>query len=94
MKLYICWGLFPTPRPGHPCRNAYEALHAAGHTPEIIHARGWGLLPSWLNRTRGRREVRQLTGNDWVPALVTDDNKVVQGSNNIAAWAATHPSEP
>jgi len=62
--------------------------------PQIIHARGWGLLPSWLNRTRGRREVRQLTGNDWVPALVTDDNKVVQGSNNIAAWAATHRSEP
>ena len=27
MKLYVCWGTFPTPRPGgHPCANAYNAL--------------------------------------------------------------------
>ena len=27
MKLYVCWGTFPTLRPGgHPCRNAYRAL--------------------------------------------------------------------
>jgi hypothetical protein len=91
MKLYVCWGLFRTPKPGHPCRNAWEALGASGHDPDIIRARGWGLLPSWLNRTRGRREVRRLTGNDWVPVLMTDDGEVVQGSENIATWAATHP---
>ena len=27
VKLYVCWGTFPTPRPGgHPCANAYHAL--------------------------------------------------------------------
>ncbi|MDQ3091819.1 MAG: hypothetical protein M3R46_09205 [Actinomycetota bacterium] len=94
MKLFICWGLFRTPRPGHPCRNAHDALHAAGYAPDIIRARGWGLLPVWLNRTAGRREVRRLTGNDWVPALVTDDDIVIHGSQNIAAWAAAHPKQP
>ena len=91
MKLYVCWGLFRAAG-GHPCRNAWDALHAAGHDPGIIRARGWGLLPSSLNRTPGRREVHRLTGNDWVPVLVTGD-EVVQGSQNIAAWAATHPSD-
>jgi len=94
MTLYVCWGLFRTPNPGHPCRNAWDALRAAGHEPNIIRARGWGLLPSWLNRTPGRRAVRRLTGSDWVPCLVTETNEIVQGSKNIAAWAETHPAKP
>ncbi len=88
MRLYVCWGLFRTPRPGHPCRNAYDALRAAGHDPEVVRCYGWGLLPSWLNRSRGRREVRRLTGDDWVPVLVAEDGDVVEGSANIAAWAS------
>jgi hypothetical protein len=43
-----------------------------------------------MNRSAGRREVRRLTGNDWVPVLVTGDNQVVQGSRQIAAWAASN----
>jgi hypothetical protein len=32
MKLYVCYGLFYSPRPGgHPCANAYHALKDAGH---------------------------------------------------------------
>ena len=88
MKLYICWGLFKTPRPGHPCRNAYDALRAAGHDPEVVKSYGWGLLPAFLNRSRGRREIRELTGRSWCPVLVTDDGRVVQGSQDIRAWAA------
>lgn len=87
MKLYICWGPFRTPGSGHPCRNALDALRAAGHEPELVRCYGWGALPSWLNRTRGRREVRRLTGSDWVPVLVTDD-QVVQGTPAIRSWAA------
>lgn len=40
--LYICWGLFRTPRPGRPCRNAYDAIIAAGITPKIVRCYGWG----------------------------------------------------
>jgi hypothetical protein len=65
--LYICWGLFRTPRPGHPCHNAYDAVTAAGITPNIVRCYGWGLLPRSLNRSRGPREVRRLTGQDCNP---------------------------
>ncbi len=91
MKLYVCWGTFRTFGSGHPCRNALDALRATGHEPAVIRARGWGALPSWLNHTPGRREVRRLTGSDWVPVLVTDED-VVQGTDAIRAWAAAHPA--
>ena len=91
MKLYVCWGTFPTPRPGgHPCANAYHALRDAGHDPELIKSYGLGLLPEAFNRTRGRREVKQLTGKQWVPVLVLDDGSVVDGSHEIVAWAAAN----
>ena len=89
MKLYVCYGTFRfAPRPGgHPCGNAYQALVEAGHKPEVIRAYGWGALPEVFNQTPGRREIKRLTGNSWVPALVTDDGEVVQGSDKIIAWA-------
>ena len=87
VTLYVCWGLFRTPRPGHPCRNAYDALVAAGQRPRVVRCYGWGLLPPWLNRSRGRREIRRITGQDWVPVLVTADGAVTSGSKDIAAWA-------
>jgi hypothetical protein len=60
----------------------------ADHSPEVIRAYGAGLLPDAVNKlTRGRREVKQLTGNYWVPALVTDDGTAIQGSDKIIAWA-------
>ena len=94
MKLYICYGTFQTPRPGgHPCANADKALRDAGHDPELIKSYGWGALPDALNATAGRREVKRLTGNTWVPALVTDSGEVVQGSQEIAEWAKAHPAQ-
>jgi Glutathione S-transferase, N-terminal domain len=94
MKLYVCYGTFTTaPRPGgHPCGIAHKALVEAGHDPEVVKAYGLGALPDVFNRTQGRQEVKRLTGNYWVPALVTDDGKVVQGSQEIAAWARAHPA--
>ena len=91
MRLYVCWGLFPSPRPGgHTCRNAHEALKEAGWDPEVKKQYGWGMLPSFLNPTRGK--VRELTGNDWVPVLVTDDGEVVQDSKRIIQWAKDNPA--
>ena len=93
MKLYVCWGTFGTPRPGgHPCKTAHDALRGAGHDPEVVKAYGLGALPDFLNFTPGRREVRRLTGNTWVPLLVTDDDEIVQGSQEIVSWANANPA--
>jgi hypothetical protein len=94
MKLYVCYGTWkPAPRPGgHPCGHAHEALIEAGYEPEIIRSYGLGVMPEAFNQTSGRREVKRLTGNHWVPALVADDGEVVQGSDKIKAWASAHPA--
>jgi glutathione S-transferase-like protein len=94
MKLYVCYGTFTkTPRPGgHPCGNAHRALKEAGHDPEVIRTYGLGMLPDVFNRTSGRQEVKRLTGNNWVPVLVTDDGEVIQDSKKIVQWAREHPA--
>jgi hypothetical protein len=92
MKLYVCWGTFQTFGPGHPCRNALDALRAAGHEPEVIRSYGWGLLPAALNRSEGRRLAQDATGTSWIPLLVTDNSEIVAGSAKIRAWAAEHPA--
>ncbi len=95
MKLYVCYGTWkPAPRPGgHPCGQAYHALKDAGHDPEVKRAYGLGALPGAFNElTSGRREVKQLTGNYWVPVLVADDGTVIQGSRKIIEWAHANPA--
>jgi hypothetical protein len=93
MKLYVCYGTFGSPRPGgHPCGNAYKALREAGHDPEVIRSYGLGPLPGIFNRTRGRQDVKKLTGSYMVPVLVTDDDEVVSDSEKIVEWAQAHPA--
>jgi glutathione S-transferase-like protein len=93
MKLYVCWGTFKTPRPGgHPCSNAYRALRDAGHEPEVIKSYGLAILPDALNRTAGREEVKRLSGDTWVPMLVTDDGEVIKESKKIVEWARNNPA--
>lgn len=93
MKLYVCYGTFGSPRPGgHPCGNAYKALREAGHDPEVIRSYGLGALPGIFNRTRGRQDVKKLTGSYMVPVLVTDDDEVVADSKKIVEWAGAHPA--
>jgi hypothetical protein len=93
MKLYVCYGTWkPAPRPGgHPCGTAYHALADAGYQPEVIRVGGLGPLPEML-QTSGRREVKRLTGNYWVPVLVKDDGSWIQGSREIADWARANPA--
>jgi Glutathione S-transferase, N-terminal domain len=89
VKLYVCYGTWkPAPRPGgHPCGTAYHALVDAGHEPEVVKTYGLGMAPGVFNQTPGRKEVKRLTGDYWVPVLVTDDGNVIQGSREIADWA-------
>ena len=91
MKLYVCWGTFPSPRPGgHPCRNADHALRDAGWDPDVEKVYGLGILGDALNPTR--REVRRISGQNMVPVLVTDDGEVISGSKKIATWARDNPA--
>ncbi len=51
---------------------------------------GWGLLGDALNPTR--KPVRELTGSNWVPVLVTDEDEVIQGTQQIVDWAKANPA--
>ena len=99
MKLYVCWGTFAVPwprrgaswRPGaHPCKRAHDALREAGHSPEVVKVYGFAWLP---DVTPGRKEVKRLTGESFVPVLVLDDGDVVKDSKNIVAWARDNPAD-
>jgi glutathione S-transferase len=94
MKLYVCWGTFPTLRPGgHPCANAYRALREAGHAPQVVRSYGWALLPDPVfNRTSGREAARRLTGRAAVPVLELDDGTAVWDSARIVEWARANPA--
>ncbi len=94
MKLYVCYGTFPAPwRPGgHPCRNAHQALTDAGYEPEVVRSYGLAVLPSALNQTTGRRQVKELTGRFWVPVLLTDEGETIADSKNIVEWAKANPA--
>ena len=96
MKLYVCWGTFPTPRPGgHPCANAYRALRDAGHDPEVVKAYGLAMLPDAVaNRTAGREAARRLTGKSTVPVLELDDGTAIWDSKRIVEWARANPAQP
>jgi hypothetical protein len=90
MKLYVCWTTADHPGT-HACTEAYKALKAAGHDPEIVKARSWGALPDAL-QTSARKQVKAGTGEYWVPALERDDLGWVSGSDEIIAWAGANPA--
>lgn len=75
-----------------PAKSPTEPLREAGHEPEVIKSYGlWPLPDRIFNRSRGRREVKRLTGSSMVPVLATDSGEVVRTSRQIAAWAKAHP---
>jgi hypothetical protein len=95
MKIYVCYGTWTAGKPvhAHPCGEAHKAVVEAGYEPEVIRSYGSGLLPGAVNDlTRGRREVKEMTGNHWVPVLVADDGTVIQGSGKIIEWARANPA--
>jgi glutathione S-transferase len=50
----------------------------------VVKVYGFGQLP---DITKGRKEVKRLTGQSFVPVLVLDDGQLVTGSNDIVEWA-------
>jgi len=75
----------------HACETAYTALRAAGHDPEVVHARSLGPLPAAL-QTRARKEVKEHTGSYFVPALDTGTGEWIGDSAKIIAWAENNPA--
>ncbi|MGI8716042.1 MAG: hypothetical protein ACR2NR_23245 [Solirubrobacteraceae bacterium] len=93
VKLYVCYGTWTVGASlhAHPCGEAHRALVQAGYEPEVVRSYGLGLLPGAINDlTRGRREVKEMTGSYWVPLLLTGDGIAIHGAEKIIAWARTH----
>ena len=89
MKLYICWSTNGSDH--HDCAKVYNAVTAAGYTPEIIKARGQEHLPKFL-QFKARREVFKMTGSYFVPVLVLDDGTAINKPDEVVAWAKSHPA--
>ena len=95
MILYTCAArkhAATTPLIQHARGVAAKALDDGGHQYEIKVVGGFKHLP--LSRRGKRDEIRELTGQDDVPVLVTGDGTVVQGSQRIVAWATSQPATP
>lgn len=90
--LYTCAGQkhgAGTPLIQHPCGVAAKALDEAGHRYDVEVVGGFKNLP--FTRRGKRAKILELTGQEDVPVLVTDDGTAVAGSKNIADWARKHP---
>jgi glutathione S-transferase len=73
----------------HPCGVAAKALDQAGHGYEVKVVGGFKSLP--FSRRGKRQEILELTGQEDVPVLITDDRSVVTGTAAIQAWAKANP---
>jgi hypothetical protein len=51
---------------------------------------GLGSLPDF---TSGRKKVKRLTGESWVPVLVLNGGEIVKRSDSIVAWASENPAD-
>lgn len=74
----------------HPCGVAAQALDAAGHPFNVKVVGGFKNLP--FSRMGKRKEIIELTGQQDVPVLLLDDRSTVIGSEQIVAWAESHPA--
>lgn len=92
MVLYTCPArthAATTPVIKHPCGVAAKALDDAGQQYEVRVVGGFKNVP--FSRRGKRQEIIELTGQEDVPVLVTDDGSVVTGTASIVAWARALP---
>lgn len=69
----------------HPCGVAAQALDKAGQQYGLKVVGGF--KPLGFTRRGKRQEISDLTGQEDVPVLVTDEQTVVTGTAAIVAWA-------
>ena len=65
-------------------------MRDAGYSPEVVRVYGFAELP---DITPGRRRIKRLTGESFVPVLELDDGQIVASSDGIVAWARSHPAD-
>ena len=81
MLLYTCGQKDHAAGLGHPCGRAAKALRDAGYDFDIETVGGYRLLP-WTRRGE-RDKIREISGQEDVPVLVTDGGEVVSGTGTI-----------
>jgi hypothetical protein len=74
-----------TPILQHPCGVAAKALDKAGFIYDIEVVGGFKNVP--FSRRGKRATIRELTGQEDVPVLITHDGSAVHGTDRIVAWA-------
>ena len=77
-------------RPSGACRPERRSRASTVSASTAAEDLRLGVLGNALNPTR--KPVRDLTGQNWVPVLVTDEDEVVQGSGKIVEWAEANPA--
>lgn len=90
LTLHTCGVADAHGRIGHPCGRAADALRNAGHEFEIETVEGYRLMP-WTRRGK-RGRIRELSGQENVPILVIEGDRVISGSGRIIAWAKANPA--
>ena len=73
----------------HPCARAHQALADAG-IPHHSAVFGTG-RPLGVGTTGKRPDLARISGQEKLPVLALPDGTTVNGSQDIAAWAAEHP---
>jgi glutathione S-transferase len=86
--LYVCHGDDGGPRI-HPSRRVHEALREKGIDYDKVIAAHGNPIP--LLRRDERRELREATGDNKVPALKLPDGTVITHSKEILAWIKQQP---
>src|ERR1035437_4589753 len=76
----------------HPCGVAAQALDEAGYRYEVKVVGGFKKVP--FSRRGKRQEILELTGQEDVPVLITDDRSVVTGTAAIQAGAKPNAPTP
>jgi glutaredoxin len=77
----------------HACGRAAKALDEAGYEYEIRDLPGYRLVPwTWRKRSRGREQIKELTGQIGLPVLALDEGRTIVGSAQIVDWARAHPA--
>ena len=71
-----------------PVQAGLRRSEASRYSPAVVKVYGFAQLP---DVTSGRKEVKRLTGESFVPVLVLDDGQIIKDSKNIVGWARENP---